>query len=432
MVSNSGMSEEQTRTGGDLTGKNILVIEALSGGAALVREALRSGVDVTVVSSGLPDCQVPDDIEPFVRIIGADTTDAKSVIQNALPIHEARAFDAVFPGCDAFVPAAAVVANEFGVRGHDVASVEQLQSKYEMRRAMHNAGVRAPWFVAVNESSDEATLEAITFPAVVKPFRGSGSWHVRRVDTVAELVSAIQAILDDRQLDMGFSAGADALVEEYLAGPEYSVEGYANGGHVTLVAVTEKMLGPEPFFVEVGHIVPADLPAVQVSEIESYLNEVVRAVGLAWGVFHAEIRLTDAGPVLIEIGARLGGDQIWDLVERATGVDLPRLWMRDGLNLPLAEPGSRDSDDIKIAAIRFIVPEGEGSVLTIEGLDKVKAMPGVVEAIQTVPSGHVLSDAQDFSSRIGYVKLAVESRSALQAALAEIDVHLDVTLEGVS
>lgn len=429
---NSGISEKQTTTGDDLTGKNILVIEALSGGAALVREALRSGVNVTVVSSGLPDCQVPDDIAPLVRIIEADTTDATSVIQKALPVHEANAFDAVFPGCDAFVPAAALVANEFGVRGHDVTSVEQLQSKYEMRRALHDVGVRTPWFVAVNESTDEATLEAISFPAVVKPFRGSGSWHVRRVDNGAELNTAIQAILDDRQLDMGFSAGADALVEEYLAGPEYSVEGYVNGGHVTLVAVTEKMLGPEPFFVEVGHIVPADLPAVQVSEIESYLNEVVRAVGLSWGVFHAEVRLTDAGPVLIEIGARLGGDQIWDLVQRATGVDLPHLWMRDGLKLPLGEQCPRESDDIQIAAIRFIAPEGEGSVLVIDGLDKVKAMPGVVEAIQTVPSGHLLSDAQDFSSRIGYVKLAVESRSALQTALAQIDADLDVILEGVS
>ena len=76
------------------------------------------------------------------------------------------------------------------------------------------------------------------------------------------------------------------LVEEYVPGPEISAEGYVSNGVVTVVAITAKLLGPEPYFVETGHIVPADLDPRTREAVDSYVTEVCRGLGLTLGAFH--------------------------------------------------------------------------------------------------------------------------------------------------
>src|SRR2546423_8114805 len=128
----------------------------------------------------------------------------------------------------------------------------------------------------------------------------------------------------DLVADFGRRPSSRVLLEEYVAGPELSVEGFVQDGDVHFVSITEKLVGPEAYFLEVGHIVQAQLPPAAVQAIRSYTEEVVRALGTPFGPFHAELRLTGRGPVLIEIAARLPGDHICDLILRARGVDLRR------------------------------------------------------------------------------------------------------------
>ena len=421
-------SPSMLKPSSSLAGRRILVIEALSGGAALVREAVEAGVHVTVVTSALADCEMPSDILSSIHhVVTADTTDSKEILKKTNPLHLQEPFDAVFPGCDAFVIAAAEVAAAFGLRGHDVSIVHQLQNKHEMRKALREAGVRAPkFFVARPDSALTGVMDEVGFPAVVKPLNGSGSWHVRRVDSLEELASAIAAIHDDDQMDMGFRAGQDALVESYLEGPEFSVEGFVDAGRSTVVAVTEKILGAEPYFVETGHIVPAQIGESVNAKIEDYIQEVVEAVDLTWGVFHIELRIVSGEPVLIEIGARLGGDQIWELVKTATGVSLASIWLSSafGISANISEASAMRMANV--AAIKFIAPMASGQLIAVNGLAEISSLPGVITTQCTAEAGYDLREEQDFSNRIGFVRCATETVDEMQWLLSEIESLLDV------
>lgn len=163
-----------------------------------------------------------------------------------------------------------------------------------------------------------ATMK-IGYPAVIKPAAFAGSIGVVRIDQPEELPSAFEFA----------SAGASqsredtaVLVEEYLDGPEVSVECVTHRGVTTAVAVTRKSLGPAPYFEETGHTVDAGDPLL--ARVAPAAAAAVHALGITDGVQHVEMRLVDGRPRLIEVNARIGGDLIGHLVRLATGIDLPK------------------------------------------------------------------------------------------------------------
>ncbi len=108
------------------------------------------------------------------------------------------------------------------------------------------------------------------------------------------------------------------LVEQLLDGPEYSAEVLGS----QLAGLTRKWLGPQPYFVETGHDFPAPLPVAQQALIGDAALAGLRAVGLTSGAAHIELRLTAAGPVIVEINPRLAGGMIPRAVQEATGIDM--------------------------------------------------------------------------------------------------------------
>ncbi|WP_329528371.1 ATP-grasp domain-containing protein [Streptomyces sp. NBC_01462] len=147
----------------------------------------------------------------------------------------------------------------------------------------------------------------------------AGSIGVMGVDRPEELPAAFAFA----------SAGASrsredtgVLVEEYLHGPEFSVECVTHHSETTAVAVTRKHLGPTPYFDETGHTVDATDPLL--AQVAPAAAAAVRALGITDGVQYVELRLVDGRPGLIEVNARIGGDMIGHLVRLATGIDLPK------------------------------------------------------------------------------------------------------------
>ena len=115
-------------------------------------------------------------------------------------------------------------------------------------------------------------------------------------------------LLDD-ELEFDRPLDTDAVIEQYVAGPEYSADGYVRDGEIVVAAVTRKLLGPEPRFLEIGHLTPAPLDEASLKEITEYTSAVVEAVDVTVGPFHCELRLSGDGPVLMEIAGRLPGLQ---------------------------------------------------------------------------------------------------------------------------
>jgi biotin carboxylase len=260
----------------------------------------------------------------------------------------------------------------------------------------------------------------IGYPAVVKPVDGSGSVFVRRVDdhaTLREFVAEVGAVTFDA---MGRRLAEQVMIESYVTGPEFSVEGYARAEEVVVVSVTAKLLGPEPRFVEIGHTVEADLAPEQRSAIAETAAQAVRALGLTAGVFHVELRLTAGGPVILEVAGRLAGDHIPALISAVHDVDLPAVLVE-------ILTGRRASVDPilpahGVAAIRYFVVDEPSVLVGREELhDELTGLPGCREVTWYVAPDAALQPAVDFRGRFGHILVVAPDRRLLKATLAEAD-----------
>ncbi|MFD9702582.1 ATP-grasp domain-containing protein [Lentzea sp. NPDC059081] len=196
-------------------------------------------------------------------------------------------------------------------------------------------------------------------PVVVKPLDSGGSDGVVMVAGPQD-VPAVWRLVEG-------SGRTVVLAEEYLDGPEVSVEAFSHDGVHTVVALTDKVLGTG--FVEVGHAVPADLPEPVRRQVSELTTALLDAVGLVEGPSHTEIKLTGRGPRVVESHNRVGGDFIPDLVRLVHGVDLLRLAVGVPLGLMAWRPEPRQAEGG--AAVRFLLAEpGTVTEVTVpEALD---------------------------------------------------------------
>jgi phosphoribosylamine-glycine ligase len=177
----------------------------------------------------------------------------------------------------------------------------------------------------------------------------------------------------------------EVLVEEYLRGPEISVESLVVGGNVHCVNVTRKRVGFAPAFEEIGHVVMAwqgEPWAAQVSEVVRAVHE---RLGVADSVTHCELRLTPRGPRLVELNCRLGGELIPLLVRLATGVDLARCAAAIALGrTPSTEPSMG-----RVAEVRFLYPPQDCIVEDID-VNDCSQVDGIEAALPLVQPGQKL------------------------------------------
>ena len=224
-------------------------------------------------------------------------------------------------------------------------------NKYEMRRALRDAGIPCPGFLRVGSVPTEAELSGLTYPLIVKPTDRSGSRGVFRADDYGELCRAVPQAVES-------SFEKQAIIEEFIDGPEYSCEGISFAGKHHLLALTKKHTTGAPHFIETGHDEPSDIPPQAQPAVFSVIRRGLDALHIEVGASHAEFRLTpDGGARIIEIGARMGGDCIGsDLVYLSTGVDFTAAVIDAACGLapdltPKRTPGR--------ASVRFIFTESD-------------------------------------------------------------------------
>ncbi|MGI5355265.1 ATP-grasp domain-containing protein [Streptomyces sp. CA-252508] len=386
----------------------VLILEPRSSGAELVVRACELGHRVTVLTSGTdPRGASADVLARADRVVRADTSDQEAVLDAVRALHRETPFDAVLPGFEHYVPQAARAAAALGLPGIAPEGVESLRYKHRMRRAVEAAGLDQPAFRIVSGERAVSTAYARLGPsAVVKPVDQSGSLGVRKVASPREASAAFR-----QALSCGGPSGPRGprlvLLEEYVEGPEYSVEGYVEDGRVHILGITEKVLGPEPYFVEVGHIVPARLEPSPTREIEEYVTRVVHAVALRMGPFHAELRMSGRGPLLMEIAARLPGDRIPDLLRLARGADLYEIMLRCYLGLSNPEPDAAGGDTR--AGIRYFLRPGLSGYQEFRVDPLIEADPRIREIGVLLPPGSDLPDPGSSAGRLGYVLASGDS-----------------------
>ncbi|GGS13627.1 MULTISPECIES: ATP-grasp domain-containing protein [Streptomyces] len=414
------MSEPQTPRHPSRPAGRILVIEPMASGLEMLKAARETGLEVVAISANEGDRAVPSVLGQHIdRLIELETNDEPALVEAALRLHAEAPFRAVIPGFEFYVDSAARLAARLGLPGLDPAAAERLRDKARMRAAVAAAGLRVPLHQEARTAGElDMAADHVGFPAVLKPTTSAGSVHVSRVDNLTDLRRAYAWMAEDSRTDLGRGLDGRVLLEEYVAGPEVSVEGYVVDGAPVIVSVTAKELGPEPYFVEVGHTVHRDLEPEERARIDSYVTGVCQALGVTLGPFHCELRLPAGDPVLIEIGARLAGDHICDLIELATGVSLPRIMLAAYADLPLEEVAPARVPSAKYAAIHFFTAPGLATLSRVDGWESMTRDESVVEAELYLSPGDDVPPMQDFRGRIGHVIYRADSFADAAAARA--------------
>jgi biotin carboxylase len=306
--------------------------------------------------------------------------------------HAEDRFDAVLSFTEYGLEPASRCAMELGVPGGNLQAVLATRDKTRTRAVLDRHGLSPVRHRLCTGPADaHAFLASLGGPMVIKPVDGGLSEGVYVVATPAEL--------DERwPWTCAMAAGGPVLAEEYLSGPEYSVESLSREGKHEIVMITEKVTAREPGFVELGHQMPARLTPGERTAVEDLVTAFLDAIGQATGPVHSELRITPAGPRLIEAQTRIGGDQIWEMCETVTGIDMITETLTALLGLP---PPPRVSA-APAAAIRFFGHENI-RVAGVDGLEAARTAPGVVRVVCTLGPGQDLGPLNSSQARQGYV-----------------------------
>jgi cysteine synthase A len=307
------------------------------------------------------------------------------------------------------------VADELGTAVNSPRSIALLNDKLAMRTLLRDKGISTVRFATADHWTAVADLLAdFELPVVVKPATLSASRGVLLLTDPAQLPAWGR--------ELGGYAGP-VLVEEYLRGPEFSVETMTVRGEHHVVGVTRKLLGPLPHFVERGHFFgEPETPGTR--QVAALAVELLDAAGYQCGPAHTEVVLTAAGPRIVESQARLGGDKIPDLIAIARGFDVKR-----AMFAALAGRTSLPAQDGSVAHIAyFSFPAG--TLHRVSGLDTVRALDFVHTLHFPFAPGDVLPETVSSKTRHGHVILAgsadaaeAQARADRVRALLEVEVR---------
>ena len=283
----------------------------------------------------------------------------------------------------------------------DPETVRLCQDKDAMRAAYASHGVAVPEFARCTTLDDARTFaRARGFPLVVKPSRGWGQRGVARVEDEEQLAPAFE----EARAHSASVGLPSAVVESWLEGREYSVNGWIEEGRLVSYCVTERLTVPgrKPLGVMLAEVYPSGLSREDEARVVDEARRGAAALGHVRGPCYSQVALGPSGCVLFETAARLGGGFDADVTRLASGVDLYDRVLGIAIGDAALERQGVASPLHGGAVAKFLVAR-PGAVRAVAGVTEARALAGVDDAEVFVPvGGHVLP-LTDSAKRAAYV-----------------------------
>ncbi|QDH19837.1 ATP-grasp domain-containing protein [Saccharibacillus brassicae] len=300
------------------------------------------------------------------EVLIAETNDTAELIEKLRPY----AFDGVITVCDYYIDTVKDVAQALSLPCPFPAAVGQVRNKYRMREALDRAGLANPSYRIVRGWEEaRAAAEEIGYPLVAKPVDLASSAFVNLIRDAQELHMAYAALENfplnfrDQERDRRM------LLEAFMEGSEVSVESVCCEGEIHTLGITDKSVTGTPYFIENGHMFPAQLSEETAGEVRLFVESALEAVGFDHGIAHTEVMLTADGPRIVEINPRTAGNYIVELVHHVTGLDLLDVFVDLALGCkPVLNTQDRG---VRSAAIAFLVPPKRGLIEHLEGTEEL-------------------------------------------------------------
>ncbi|HEX9417823.1 MAG TPA: ATP-grasp domain-containing protein [Methylomirabilota bacterium] len=362
----------------------------------------------------------------FLTLDFADPDGAAAVVADFSRTHPLRAVVGVD---DLTSVAAAAIAERLGLTSSGVAAVQTARDKFQMRQCLAAAGLPVPRFrrIALGENPVLAA-RGVAFPCVLKPLSLSASRGVIRANTTEQFVVAfrrIAALLARDDVAVTGDAARHLLAEEYLPGLEVALEGLLIGGTLHVLALFDKPDPLEgPFFEETIYVTPSRLPDRVQRAIRATTAAACAALGLTEGPVHAELRVNDDGPWVLEVAARSIGGLCSRTLRFGTGMSLEEIILRHALGWPIAS-----LERERPAAGVMMIPIPRGGILDeVRGLEAARAVAGIEDVTISIPKGHAVVPLPEGSRYLGFIFSRAATPAEAEAALRRAHALLDFTI----
>jgi biotin carboxylase len=370
----------------------------------------------------------PDLADYWHMSLGLQFDQPDQAAQQIVEFAQKQPVQAILAVDDSAALVAAKAAGALGLAHNSPQAALAARNKHEMRRMFAAGDVPSPQFRLFSATDDPAQVAAqVGYPCVVKPLLLSGSRGVIRANNPAELVDAF-GVLARMLADMQPAPGsAQILVEDFIPGFEVALEGVIDQGRLKVLALFDK---PDPLdgplFEETIYVTPSRLPADTQAAIADCAAQAAAAVGLRLGPIHAELRVNERGPWMVEIAGRsIGGLCSQTLNFGLEGFSLEELILRQAIGMPLSgierNPEARGVMMIPIPAAGLLkAVRGEAEARAVPGIESVQITAALNQPLVPLPKG---------DSYLGFIFARADTPEKVEAALRAAHHCLEFEIE---
>jgi biotin carboxylase len=330
---------------------------------------------VVILADGNPDAEARGLVDYFEHI---DLKNKEAIADSARSYKERIGLDGVFTAGTDFSTSVAFIAQSLGLPGIGYETACNATDKARMRALFREKGVPSPLYVSLMQNDDPlARMNGIGFPVVLKPVDNMGARGVIKVETKDEVLPAFESAI-------AFSRSGKVILEEYMEGPELSLDALVWKGEITVCGVADRHIFFPPYFVEMGHTMPTILPDTQVAEAIGVFKSGIRSLGIDIGAAKGDIKITSRGAMIGEIAARLSGGYMsgWTY-PYASGVVVTEA----ALNIAVGDPPGDLNPRIHAVSAERAFISIPGKIRDISGFDKAVSMPKIKAGFIRVKKG---------------------------------------------
>ncbi len=322
---------------------------------------------------------------------------------------------------------AAMASEALGLTYNSSEAALAARNKHRMRQLLRAAGVPSPKFRLYEMNDNPARIAAeVEYPCVVKPLLLSGSRGVMRTDNPDEFVVAFQRLGRLLASFQRVPGSTQILVENFMPGFEVALEGLLDRGQLRVLALFDK---PDPldgpFFEETIYVTPSRLPESVQSAIADCTTRAAAALGLKQGPIHAELRVNDAGPWIVEVAGRSIGGLCSQTLRFGPDVSLEELILRQAVGL---EMGTLNLGEGARGVMMIPIPAA-GLLKGVKGIEAAETVPGIESVEITAKLNYPLVPLPEGESYLGFIFARGSSPDEVETALREAHRRLEFKIE---